>query len=95
MKNRKKRNKKVKRHIKWKSFLIFLCLLFVIAFSFHYLWNLHVKNIFIVGNSILKDYEIIEASGLKEYPKMNKYSKNAIEKNIKELDLVDKVKVKR
>lgn len=95
MKNRKKKSKKVKRHIKWKAFLLFLCLLFVIVFGFHYLWNLHVKNIYILGNSILKDYEIIEASGLKEYPKLSKYTSKTIEKNIKELNLVDKVKVKK
>ena len=95
MKNRKKKSKKVKRHIKWKAFLLFLCLLFIITFSFRYLWNLHVKNIYIIGNTVLKDYEIIEVSGLKEYPKLNKYTSNTIEKNIKKLDLVDKVKVKK
>lgn len=92
---KKKQKKLVKRHIKWKTFFLFLSAVLLI-FSFgYYLVHLRVKNIYIVGNNIIKDYEIIEASGLKEYPKMSKYTKRALEKNISTLDLVANVKVKR
>ena len=92
---KKKSNKKVKRHIKWKAFFIFLFVVIIITSLVYYFWNLPIKNIYITGNESLKDYEIIEIAGLKDYPKMNKYSNKVIEKNIKELDLVDTVKVKK
>ncbi len=92
----KKEAKKIVKHrIKWKSMFLFLFFLFLFGYSFYYFWNVPVKNIYIYGTSSLKDYEIIEISGLKEYPKLNKYTKNTLEKNIATLDLVDKVDVKK
>ncbi len=90
-----KKKTKIKRHIKWKAFFLFLLicvLLFSLAF---YIWNLHVKNILILGTTNIADYEIIEASGLKEYPKFTKYSSRTIAKNIENLDLVATAKVKK
>lgn len=91
----KKRKKKLKRHIKWKAVFLFLSIVFVLLFGGYSVLQMHVKNILIVGNNVLKDYEIIERSGLKEYPKMAKYSSRTLEKNISNLDLVSKVKVKK
>lgn len=91
----KKPKKKVKRHIKWKTFFFFLCILFCISFLVYLCFNLHIQTIYITGNDKVKDYEIIEASGLKEYPKLFKYSSHTIEKNIASLDLVASAKVKK
>ncbi len=91
----KTKKKKVIRHIKWK--FLFLTLSFVFTFSIfiYYYSNLTIKNIQIDGNELLKDYEIIEVSGIKEYPKINHYTKKTIEKNVLTLDLVEEVKVKK
>ncbi len=91
----KKSKKKVKRHIKWKTFFLFLGVVFLFSLVGYFFFQLHVQNIYIIGNNIVKDYEIIEVSGLKEYPKMYKYSTRTLEKNIASLDLVANVKVKK
>lgn len=90
-----KKRKKIKRHIKWKAIFLFLGIVLVLFLVGYSILQMHVKNIFISGNNTLKDYEIIERSGLKEYPKMTKYSSRTLEKNISNLDLVSKVKVKK
>ena len=61
----------------------------------YYIYKLPVKNIYIKGTSILTDREIIDASKLKGYPSIHKYSCHKIASNIKKLDLVDSVKVKK
>lgn len=91
----KKSKKKVKRHIKWKTFFLFLGVVFLFALLGYFFFQLRVKNIYIVGNDKVKDYEIIEVSGLKEYPKMFKYSTHTLEKNITALDLIANAKVKK
>ncbi len=91
----KKGKKKVKHHIKWKAFFLFLCVILFLTLAVFYFLEMPVKNIYIVGNEFIKDYQIIEAAGLKEYPKLYKYSKHTLEKNIASLDLVNNVKVKK
>lgn len=91
----RKQKKKIRHHIKWKAVFLFLSLIFVFSFFLYSFFNLRIKNIYIVGNDTIKDVEIIEATGLKEYPKMNKYTIHTLEKNIANLDLVDNVKVRK
>ena len=86
---------KKKKHIRFKS-VIFLFLLGYLIFIFgSYIYKLPVKNIYIKGNDILTDQEIIDASKLKSYPSIHKYSRKKIESNVEKLDLVDKAKVKK
>lgn len=89
----KNEKKKVKLHIKWKALFLFLVLIISLSSLFFYYYNLSVKHIYIKGTTEILDYEIIEASGLKNYPKLNKLNSNTIEKNIKNIPLVDSVKV--
>lgn len=91
----KKPKKKVKLHIKWKALFLFVFITFLFFWMGYTFFNLRVKTIFIYGNENLKDYEIIEISGLKEYPKMNKYTSRTLERNIKSLDLISDVDVKK
>lgn len=91
----KSKKKKVKRHIKWKALSVFLLILFFLSSIFYYLFHFSVQNIYILGTSYLKDYEIIEVAGLKNYPKMSKYSTKELKKKISSLDLVDNVKIKK
>lgn len=92
---KQKKKTKIKRHIKWKAFFLFLFVCVLLFFLGYYIFNLHVKTISIFGTTNLADYKIIEASGLKEYPKFLKYSSRAIEKNVESLDLVASAKVKK
>lgn len=88
-----KKRKKIKWHLKLKAVFILFLFLFLIILGFYYIINLHIKNIYIYGNDVLSDKEIIEAAGIKDYPKYLKYSSRSLKKNISSLELVDSVKV--
>lgn len=90
-----KKKKKVKLHIKWKTLFLFFIVLSFLFFSFYYVMNLRIKNIFITGNVLLSDHDIIIAANIKNYPKMFKYSTRTLKKNISTLDLVHSVQIKK
>ncbi len=92
---KKNKQKKVKWHIKWRAFFVFVMIIAFLASFVYYISNLHIQHIYISGNYYVKDYEIIEVAGLKTYPKMIKYTTSTMEKNISTLDLINKVEVKK
>ncbi len=87
--------KKTKKHIRFKSVIFLLLLGYLIFMLGMYIYKLPVKNIYIVGNNIVTDQEIIDAAKLKKYPSIHKYSSKKIAKNIKSIELIDKVKVRK
>lgn len=87
--------KKKIHHLKIKPFLILLASVILIILSIIYLNQLRIKNIYIKGTSYLNDYEIINIARIKDYPKWLKYSSKTLERKIKNLALVDEVKVKK
>ena len=92
--------KKIKVKVKSKKInpiriTIFICILLCIVFSVASLLHMPVKNIYITGNNIVKDKEIIELAGLEKYPPyINTYFINLKEKILKN-DYIKKVKIKR
>ena len=92
--------KKIKVKVKTKKLnlartITFICILLCIIFSVAYLLHLPVKNIYITGNNIIKDKEIIEQSGLEKYPPfINTYFMNLKNKILKN-DYIKNIKIKR
>ena len=92
--------KRIKVKVKAKKIniariIIFLCILICIIFSVAYLLHLPVKNIYITGNNIVKDKEIIELAELEDYPPfINTYFTNLKEKVLAS-DYIKSVKIKR
>jgi len=74
-----------------------VCLLFVIAFIVIYfllkLINFDIKNIYISGNNVLTDTEIIEMAGLEDYQSFLTVSNSKISKKILKNSLVKEVNV--
>ena len=64
MAKKKVKVKVKKRKLNIKRFLITIFILLLLILIMAYLLNLPVKNIYITGNNILKDKEIIEISNL-------------------------------
>ena len=89
------KKKNVKRHLKIKSFLIFLSVITILSLVVLYIYQLSIKNIYIEGNYYLSDYEIITTADIKNYPKMFKISSKSIERKLKSLSLIEDVKVKK
>lgn len=86
MKNKKKG---IKRLVK-----ILIIIIIVIGICW-YLKDLKIKNIYIKGNTTLKDYEIIELAGIQDYPNMFSISSRKIEQKLKMNKLISSVKVKK
>lgn len=86
MKNKKKG---IKRLVK-----ILIKIIIIIGICW-YLKDLKIKNIYIKGNTTLKDYEIIELAGIQDYPNMFSISSRKIEQKLKMNKLISSVKVKK
>ncbi len=86
MKNKKKG---IKRLVK-----ILIIIIIIIGIGW-YLKELKIKNIYIKGNTTLKDYEIIELAGIQDYPNMFSISSRKIEQKLKMNKLISSVKVKK
>lgn len=88
------KKKTVKKH-RFRSLIVIILFIYLMVTFVYYCFNLPVKNIYVIGNFYLSDTEIIETSGLKNYPAMTKVHPNKIKKNLEKLDLVQNAKIKR
>lgn len=95
MTKKKVKLKVKKRKLKVKRILICFLILGLIIALFILLKKLPIKNIYITGNSIVPESEILEISGIKNYPSFINTSKNSIIKKIKTNDYIKDVKVEK
>ena len=47
-----------------------IVILVLLAIFIVYILNIKIKNIYVIGNNILSDQEIIELAGIQNYPKL-------------------------
>lgn len=87
--------KRKKRKLKIKRILITILLLLLIVLLFMYAKDLPIKNIYIVGNNILSDKEIIEISSLSNYPPFLTTNSGNIKKKLLSNNYIKEVKVKK
>lgn len=95
MAKKKVKVKVKKRKLNIKRFLITIFILLLLILIMAYLLNLPVKNIYITGNNILKDKEIIEISNLDEYPPYIKTYFSNIKENLLKNKYIKEVKITR
>jgi len=89
-----KKNKRNKRKIKNKIIIVFLIFIIILSFVF-YISKKHITNIYIIGNSILSDKEIIIASKLDNYPQyINTYFMH-IKDNLLKNSYIKSVEIQR
>lgn len=86
---------KKKKRLNIKRTLTFVLLIYIVGYGIYYLLNRPIKHIEISGNNLVKDSEILRVANLKDYPSIMKYSSKTISNNIKKIDLVNDVKVKK
>ena len=95
MATKKVKVKVKKKKINYKRIILAIILIISILLLVTYLIHLPVKNIYIIGNDILSDKEIIEISGLEDYPPyINTYFTN-IKDNLLKNDYIKDVQIKR
>lgn len=91
--NKPPKKEKKKIRIKYKNVLIFIIILILFTLIFNYLINIPIKNIYIKGNSMLSDQEIIELAQLEDYPSYFKTLSYTLETILKNDDFIKEVKV--
>ncbi len=82
-----------KRKLNRKAVIILLLVIYLIVMLLYTLFTMPIKNIYIKGTTLLTDYEVIVAAGIKDYPAIFKTSSRKLESKIKELELVEDVEV--
>ena len=87
--------KKKKTKIKLKGLIIILIIILLAVSVFFLYRSLRVKNIYVTGNKLLKEYEIIDMASLKDYPHLYEVNIKNIEKSIKSNPLVKSVKINK
>ena len=88
--------KKIKnKKLKIKNIIIFLGLLVILALSVYLILNMKIKNIYVKGNKLLTDQEIIELAGIDNYPKLFSISMISMSNKIKMNKLVSQVHVSK
>lgn len=89
------KKKKIKRKHRIRSFLVIILFFYLIGMIGYTILKRPIKNIYILNTNYLTDQEIIDMAGLKDYPPIIKINNKKIEKKLRQLDLVDDVKIKK
>ncbi len=94
----KKRQQKIRRKkikLKMKSFLKFFVVVCLLGALILYRNTLAIKNIYIKGNNVVKDIAIIEKLEIENYPSIYKLSIKKSKEKLKEIPLIEDVKIRR
>lgn len=96
MPEKKKIKVKVKkRKLKIKKILVTLLIIGIIVLSYLYLKRLPIKNIYIIGNNILSDKDVIEIANITNYPSFIETTSRSITKKVSQNNYIKSVKVKK
>lgn len=87
----KKNKEKRKSNIK-KIIIVFTIILFGVLGYFWYR-TLHITNIYVIGNNLLKERDILSETNLLDYPKIIQVSTKNIENKLIKNNLINKVNV--
>lgn len=93
--NRKKKVKKQKRKINIKKVLIVLIVAFLLILIIYKISKINITNIYISGNNYLSDQEIIDISGLKDYPNSINNMTYKIKKRLEKNNYIISAKVEK
>lgn len=95
IKPKTKTKNKPKYKVKYKNILLVLAIILIIFILGSLFFNIKIKNIYIKGNNILKDQEIIDLAGIRSYPKTFNHSTKTIEKKLEKNIYIKDAKVKK
>ena len=89
------KKKKGKRKISILKILILFLTIYLLITCIYKLVTMPIKNIYVIGNTYIKDKYIIEIAGLENYPPFFLTTSRNIYKKIKNDNLILNVKVKK
>ena len=88
-----KKTKKVK--LRYKRIIIFLVFLLGLIYLFMTYVKVPISNFYISGNKLLSDQEVIDLSGLRDYPSVFTFTNIKIENKLKKNIFIKKATVKK
>ena len=88
-----KKNKENEKKFNYKRLIIVIAIILFCVLTFFWYRNLRITNIYVKGNSLLKESEILSHTNLLEYPKIYQISTKNIESELSKIDLINSVKV--
>ena len=68
-------------------------MVFLIASGVWYFLSVRIRNIYVIGNNLLKEEQIIEEAMLIDYPKIKEIKSKEIEKKLMANELIEEAKV--
>lgn len=95
MSKKKIKVKVKKRKLNIKRIIIVLVLFIIVIFIIYYFVKLPIRNIYITGNNMLSDKEIIDIIGIGDYPSMLSISSNKLENILKRNQYINNVKIRK
>lgn len=87
--------RKKKRVFKIKNIIIILVVFILLICLFWYFIRMPIKNIYVNGNNLVSDGEILSLSGLDKYPSFILSNRRKIEESILKNDYIESVKFKK
>lgn len=92
--NKKKNIKKVKkRKIRFGRIFLVLIIFFLLFYLLANIFKFPIKNIYVKGNNILSDQEIIEIAQIENYPSIFSKSSNEMKKRLEKNIYIKKAKI--
>ena len=82
-----------RRKVKKKSLLLFFSILICLFVLVYYVLNFHITNIYIKGNTIYSDQEIIDRAKLSNYPRTLNNNELVIKKRLESDPIIRRVRV--
>lgn len=95
MTKKKVKVKVKKRKLKLGRVLICLFILSIFGLGIYYIFKLPIKNIYVVGNKIIPEKEILNVSGISKYPSFLATSKNSIIEKLQKNEYIKSIKVQK
>lgn len=79
----------------YKKYIIALAIIIFMVLVIFYYRSLKVKNIYVVGNKLLSESEILEKTNLLDYPPLYQVSEKEIRDTLKDNKLINNIKLSK
>ena len=89
------KKKKKRRRLKIKNILILLIIILILGITIFYCITMPIKNIYIKGNNILTDNEILEQSQINNYPSFLLTSSSEIKHRLSKNKFIKNTKIRK
>ncbi len=84
-----------KKNLNYKKMIIVLAIIILVVSVFFFYRSLRVKTIYVTGNNLIKESEILDKTNLLTYPRLYQVSEKDIRESLKDNEIINNVNVKK